>query len=583
MKKTIKLIGIAALAAVIVFSTAACRGGGDDDDGGEYWLVSSQSTINYTADGKSSSSSSVDYKWLAYRYSNDTNYEEEYATIGYNDYGMTFSEYHFTRNGQSSNSTTETKSTTRGFYNEDRTITSYTYSTNSSYDSASGLVLSETTVPSGTSSTTYTFDNYGNFTTSNSPFQGTTTGAVYGVKLLSDTGGVKTYEHTPAGGTGYYIYKIKDDRTQEVSYYENGVLMYTTTYTQPDNKEIREKLPKFTLYSTVYHSSTYSMSSSYQTAESSYEAPPNTNLHIRVRTFNDGVLSSETNYTYRKMRFDENGGFIGIASSGDRLNPSETYWGDYQYGGSGYNYEITIFRYMKVGGYANIPAQIDGKPVTSIVGLGGAAVGLYGAFYGCYKLTGVTIPNSVTSIGDNNLMRGVGVFEDCWNLTSITIPASVTSIEGMTFNNCYNLSGITIPDSVINIGSGAFYGTTWFNNQPNGVVYAGKVAYTYKGDSREITSITLLDGTKGIASGAFGSCRFLASITIPASVISIGNFAFSDCTSLTSVTFATGSNIADANFDESAFPGGNSLKNAYSAGKAGTYTRAANGTTWTKQ
>jgi hypothetical protein len=53
--------------------------------------------------------------------------------------------------------------------------------------------------------------------------------------------------------------------------------------------------------------------------------------------------------------------------------------------------------------------------------------------------------------------------------------------------------------------------------------------------------------------------------------------------------FATGSNITSNNFGKDAFPegsdgsGGNTLKTAYSTGKAGTYTRPTNGFTWTKQ
>jgi len=57
------------------------------------------------------------------------------------------------------------------------------------------------------------------------------------------------------------------------------------------------------------------------------------------------------------------------------------------------------------------------------------------------------------------------------------------------------------------------------------------------------------------------------------------------CTSLTSVTFATGSTISDADFGDNAFPpeeggNGNTLKTAYSSGKAGTYTRS--GSSWSK-
>jgi hypothetical protein len=86
----------------------------------------------------------------------------------------------------------------------------------------------------------------------------------------------------------------------------------------------------------------------------------------------------------------------------------------------------------------------------------------------------------------------------------------------------------------------------------------------------------------------FYGCTGLTSITIPASVTSIGDEAFDRCSSssFTSVTFATGSNIADYNFGEDAFPenygyGGNSLRDAYRTGKAGTYTRAWD-FTWSK-
>ena len=153
----------------------------------------------------------------------------------------------------------------------------------------------------------------------------------------------------------------------------------------------------------------------------------------------------------------------------------------------------------------------------------------YRAFEDCTELTMVTIPDSVTSIGSY-------AFESCIGLTSVTIGNSVTSIGEGAFSGCTGLSSVTIPDSVTSIGGYAFLGTAWYNNQPNGLVYAGKVACAYKGRMPSKTSIVLKDGTKGIARFAFEDCTGLTGITIPDSVTSIGNSAFAGCTGLTSVT-----------------------------------------------
>ena len=55
------------------------------------------------------------------------------------------------------------------------------------------------------------------------------------------------------------------------------------------------------------------------------------------------------------------------------------------------------------------------------------------------------------------------------------ITYNVTSISDGTFYGCSRLTTISIPSSVIKIGNEAFYDTAWYENQPNGVVYAGQV------------------------------------------------------------------------------------------------------------
>lgn len=152
-------------------------------------------------------------------------------------------------------------------------------------------------------------------------------------------------------------------------------------------------------------------------------------------------------------------------------------------------------------------------------------------YIGGKKVEGdLVIPNGVTSIGNR-------AFYYCSGLTSVTIPDSVTSIGYGAFAYCTELTSVVIPDSMAHIGESAFYNTLWHNNLPNGLVYAGKVAYTYKGTMPSNTSIVLKEGTLGIAGSAFSRCTGLTSITIPGSVTNIGGYAFSYCSELTRITF----------------------------------------------
>ncbi len=122
-------------------------------------------------------------------------------------------------------------------------------------------------------------------------------------------------------------------------------------------------------------------------------------------------------------------------------------------------------------------------------------------FLSCSKLTSITLPKNIRSIGDH-------AFEDCTGLKEIKIPEGVSTIGISAFNGCKGLTSVSIPLSVYTINEYAF-------------------AYCNKLDS-----IAIPGAVFSIRNGTFAGCSNLSSITLAGTVNSIAEFAFSECESL---------------------------------------------------
>ena len=72
------------------------------------------------------------------------------------------------------------------------------------------------------------------------------------------------------------------------------------------------------------------------------------------------------------------------------------------------------------------------------------------AFFECFGLESIEIPNGVKRIGDFAFYR-------CNSLKNVTIPDGLEEIKRCAFYRCTDLESINMPDSVIEIGTSAFF------------------------------------------------------------------------------------------------------------------------------
>ncbi|MDE7453861.1 MAG: leucine-rich repeat domain-containing protein [Clostridia bacterium] len=224
-----------------------------------------------------------------------------------------------------------------------------------------------------------------------------------------------------------------------------------------------------------------------------------------------------------------------------------------------------------------IPDEYLGLPVT--------AIGKQ-AFSGCEEITSITIPASITNIGEdaftysisftgvyisdleswckisfadfssNPLTYAHNLYVDNELLTDLVIPESITEIGKFAFADCTYLTSVTIHNNVSSIGESAFSGcylldciyisdlVSWcnlsFEDIDSNPLFHGVKLYL---NNQLVTDLVIPQSVKEIKNYAFAACESITSVTIPDSVTNIGYGAFAHCEGLESITVASGNTV----------------------------------------
>lgn len=158
----------------------------------------------------------------------------------------------------------------------------------------------------------------------------------------------------------------------------------------------------------------------------------------------------------------------------------------------------------------SIPAEIEGKPVTSIGDK---------AFEDQIWLKKVEIPASVKRIG-------VAAFRGCKSLESVDVPANC-ELGTYAFSECESLAHVEL-------GEGVVFGYVYANDYDDGYWDVDEET----GDETWV-SVPRSDSWTSYSNGVFERCISLTSISLPKSVTVIPVATFESCSALERVDFPT--------------------------------------------
>ncbi len=166
------------------------------------------------------------------------------------------------------------------------------------------------------------------------------------------------------------------------------------------------------------------------------------------------------------------------------------------------------------------------------------------AYYMSDDLENMSLPQGITEIGQFSFART--------DVVSVTLPNGVQKIDYGAFYHCARLGSVSLPQSIMKIEPYVFAGTPWvdgflaatgsinnnldadLNASGGDFLVSGGALIAYRGHS---TNVTIPNGVRIIAAGAFKDVTSMKSLSLPSSLISIGEEAFMGCSNLEEVSF----------------------------------------------
>lgn len=253
-------------------------------------------------------------------------------------------------------------------------------------------------------------------------------------------------------------------------------------------------------------------------AEKTAEAP-----QVQAEAVTSGTCGAEGDGS--NLRWSLSGGVLTISGTGAMKN-----WKNY---------------------YDPSPWEKNDQITHVVIESGATSIG-NSAFWGCFYLTDISMPDTVTRIGREAIYA-------CLNLTSldisrvktfdagalcnsglteVAIPSGITELPGNLLSSCKKLTKVTLPEGITKIGVTVFGSCESLTSIkiPSTVTSIGSYAF----DQSAIQTTNIPNGVTEIGEMAFGQCPNLTELVIPDSVVKIGRNVVEGCSKLRSIHLGKG-------------------------------------------